>query len=182
MTHLFVIGIADLVRTQGPAQKLKCRERVGFASLPDQLVNYELGRGFTLNIMLIGTYSIYFLPSFSRATLIGVGWCAGPTGIGKSTLLDSLFKTSLPDAPQTHGNDQVDSAMMYYTVRWRMLIVAQVDLRVTTYELEESGVNLTLTVAESTGFGDQINRVSCSVRIYAWFLWMRMRMRMLTVI
>ena len=40
-----------------------------------------------------------------------------------------------------------------------MMMHMQVDLRVTTYELEESGVNLTLTVAESMGFGDQINRV-----------------------
>ena len=39
---------------QGPTQKLKCRERVGFSALPDQLVNYELARGFTLNIMLVG--------------------------------------------------------------------------------------------------------------------------------
>jgi septin 6/8/11 len=110
----------------GPSQKLKCRERVGFASLPDQFVNAELARGFNLNLLLVG-----------------------PTGIGKSTLIDSLFKTPFPDAPHQHGNDQVD-------------------LRVTTYDLQESGVKLCLTVAESIGFGDQLNRTNSTSSIISY--------------
>ena len=39
---------------QGPNTKLKCRERVGFASLPDQLVSHERSRGFSFNVMLVG--------------------------------------------------------------------------------------------------------------------------------
>ena len=40
--------------TQGSSRAVKTTERVGFSSLPDQLVNHELDRGFTLNILCIG--------------------------------------------------------------------------------------------------------------------------------
>ena len=126
-------GHACIVRmtAQGSSRAVKTTERVGFSSLPDQLVNHELDRGFTLNILCIGT---------AIMAIDAVLTVAGETGIGKSTLVDSLFKTSLPDHPQTHANEQVD-------------------LRVSTFELVESGVRLQLTVAETIGFGDQLNKV-----------------------
>ena len=42
------------LNTQGSSRAVKTTERVGFSSLPDQLVNHELDRGFTLNILCIG--------------------------------------------------------------------------------------------------------------------------------
>ena len=44
---------------------------VGFDSLPDQLVNKATSQGFCFNIL-----------------------CIGETGIGKSTLMNTLFNTS----------------------------------------------------------------------------------------
>ena len=65
--------------------------------------------------------------------------CVGETGCGKSSLLDSLFNTRLDSTPSTHENTRVF-------------------LRKNTYELFEREICLKLTVVETAGFGDQINK------------------------
>lgn len=52
---------------------------VGFDSLPDQLVNKSVSQGFCFNIL-----------------------CVGETGLGKSTLMDTLFNTKVEGEPATH--------------------------------------------------------------------------------
>lgn len=89
---------------------------VGFDSLPDQLVNKSLQNGFCFNIM-----------------------CIGETGIGKSTLCDSLFNTEFDSAPETHKEPEVR-------------------LKAHSYDLQESNVNLLLTLVDTVGYGDQINK------------------------
>ncbi|XP_067419729.1 septin-10 isoform X1 [Emydura macquarii macquarii] len=89
---------------------------VGFDSLPDQLVNKSINQGFCFNIL-----------------------CIGETGIGKSTLIDTLFNTSFDDRVSTHFQPNVR-------------------LRAQTYELQESNVRLKLTIVNTVGFGDQINK------------------------
>lgn len=89
---------------------------VGFESLPDQLVNRSIQQGFCFNIL-----------------------CVGETGIGKSTLIDTLFNTNFEDHESSH---------FYPHVRPK----AQ------TYELQESNVRLKLTIVNTVGFGDQINK------------------------
>ncbi|NXE52502.1 SEP10 protein, partial [Casuarius casuarius] len=65
--------------------------------------------------------------------------CIGETGIGKSALIDSLFNTSFHDPVSTHFQPNVR-------------------LRARTYELQESNVRLKLTIVNTVGFGDQINK------------------------
>ena len=65
-----------------------------------QLVNKAVQSGFTFNIL-----------------------CIGETGLGKSTLVDSLFNTNFESAPASHKE-------------------AGVKLKAHTYELEESSVKL----------------------------------------
>ncbi|XP_062431271.1 septin-10 [Rhea pennata] len=65
--------------------------------------------------------------------------CIGETGTGKSTLIDSLFNTSFNDPVSTHFQPNVR-------------------LRARTYELQESNVRLKLTIVNTVGFGDQINK------------------------
>uniref|UniRef100_K7FPI4 Septin n=1 Tax=Pelodiscus sinensis TaxID=13735 RepID=K7FPI4_PELSI len=104
-----------------PQQNDNCRPlslsgHVGFDSLPDQLVNKSINQGFCFNIL-----------------------CIGETGIGKSTLIDTLFNTSFDDRVSTHFQPNVR-------------------LRAQTYELQESNVRLKLTIVNTVGFGDQINK------------------------
>ena len=95
---------------------LKLGGHVGFDSLPDQLVNKSVQNGFSFNIL-----------------------CIGETGIGKSTLCDSLFNTTFESAPESHKEPGVR-------------------LKAHTYELQESNVNLKLTLVDTVGYGDQINK------------------------
>ncbi|NXW48509.1 SEP10 protein, partial [Nyctiprogne leucopyga] len=63
----------------------------------------------------------------------------GETGSGKSTLINSLFNTNFDDSVSTH-------------------FLPNVQLRAQTYELQEKSVLLKLTVVNTVGFGDQINK------------------------
>lgn len=89
---------------------------VGFESLPDQLVDRSIQQGFCFNIL-----------------------CVGETGIGKSTLINTLFNTIFEEHESSH-------------------FCANVRLKAQTYELEESNVRLKLTIVNTVGFGDQINK------------------------
>ncbi|XP_062332106.1 septin-8-A-like isoform X2 [Osmerus eperlanus] len=97
-------------------RKLELGGRVGFDSLPDQLVSKSVTQGFCFNIL-----------------------CVGETGIGKSTLMNTLFNTEFDNEKASHYQDNVH-------------------LRPKTYNLHESSVHLKLTVVDSVGFGDQINK------------------------
>uniref|UniRef100_A0A7N4PJL6 Septin n=3 Tax=Sarcophilus harrisii TaxID=9305 RepID=A0A7N4PJL6_SARHA len=89
---------------------------VGFDSLPDQLVSKSVSQGFSFNIL-----------------------CVGETGIGKSTLMNTLFNTIFETEESGHYE-------------------ACVRLRPRTYDLQESNVHLKLTIVDAVGFGDQINK------------------------
>ncbi|CAF4037718.1 unnamed protein product [Adineta steineri] len=84
------------------------------------------------------------LPNQIMAKAISDGFvfnilCVGETACGKSSLLDSLFNTRLDSTPSTHDNTRVF-------------------LRKNTYDLFEREIRLKLTVVETAGFGDQINK------------------------
>lgn len=63
----------------------------------------------------------------------------GETGLGKSTLMDSLFNTSFESNPSPHN-------------------LPSVKLKSQTYELQESNVRLKLAIVDTVGYGDQINK------------------------
>merc|ERR1712241_1430579 len=100
----------------GKMRNLNLGGHVGFDSLPDQLVNQSVTAGFTFNVM-----------------------CIGETGLGKSTLMDSLFNTNFESNQANHREPSVK-------------------LNSHTYELEESGVKLKLTLCDTVGYGDQVNK------------------------
>lgn len=64
---------------------------------------------------------------------------SGETGIGKSTLINTLFNTNFEELESSH-------------------FCPCVRLRAETYELQESNVRLKLTIVNTVGFGDQINK------------------------
>ncbi|XP_076044070.1 septin-2-like [Oratosquilla oratoria] len=100
----------DKVRT------LKISGNVGFDSLPEQLVSKATQNGYTFNVL-----------------------CIGETGMGKSTLMDTLFNTSFESTAAPHS-------------------LPSVKLKSHTYELQESNVRLKLTICDTVGYGDQINK------------------------
>ncbi|NXU57439.1 SEP10 protein, partial [Turnix velox] len=65
--------------------------------------------------------------------------CIGETGSGKSTLINSLFNTNFDNPVSSH-------------------FLPSVQLRAQTYELLECDVLLKLTIVNTVGFGDQLNR------------------------
>ncbi|CAH8561257.1 unnamed protein product [Heterobilharzia americana] len=108
---------ADVLKSLPPdVRTLKLTGHVGFDSLPDQLVNKAISQGFVFNIL-----------------------CVGETGIGKSTLLETLFNQKFDFNPSSH--DLTDPK-----------------LKAVTYDLKEANVKLKLTVVETCGYGDQINK------------------------
>uniref|UniRef100_A0A8C1ZYA0 Septin n=3 Tax=Cyprinus carpio TaxID=7962 RepID=A0A8C1ZYA0_CYPCA len=108
---------SDVVRQMDKnARPLALSGHVGFDSLPDQLVNKSTSQGFCFNIL-----------------------CIGETGIGKSTLMDTLFNTNFENFESSHFEPKVK-------------------LRAQTYDLQESNVRLKLTVVNTVGFGDQMNK------------------------
>lgn len=100
------------------SEKLAPSGTIGLDRLPQQVVNKAVRLGFDFNIL-----------------------CIGETGIGKSTLIDTLFKTEFNSSPVTHNQTEVS-------------------LHENTYRLKEGNVQLRLTVVDTVGFGDQINKES----------------------
>lgn len=82
-----------------------------------------------LDLSHVSSVTVTFLSSLSP----------GETGIGKSTLMDTLFNTNFENFESSHFEPQVK-------------------LRAQTYDLQESNVRLRLTVVNTVGFGDQMNK------------------------
>ncbi|GAA5845211.1 hypothetical protein JCM11251_003714 [Rhodosporidiobolus azoricus] len=93
---------------------------VGFANLPNQYHRRSLRKGFNFTAMVVGE-----------------------SGLGKSTLINTLFNTSLyakKNVPQPHHERPQTVAIESITA-----------------DIEENGVRLRLTVVDTPGYGDFIN-------------------------
>ena len=93
---------------------------VGFANLTNQVHRKTVKRGFEFTLMVVGE-----------------------SGLGKSTLIDSLFLTDLYSARQVPpAKDRIKSTLSIET---------------SAVEIEERGVKLKLTVVDTPGFGDSLD-------------------------
>lgn len=131
---------------------------VGFDSLPDQLVSKSVAQGFSFNILCVGMWGAKRYPltvgwtnSLNSETVVFVSVIVlllkGETGVGKSTLMNTLFNTTFENEEASHYENKVH-------------------LHPQTYELQESNVNLKLTIVHTVGFGDQINREERCVLVW----------------
>jgi len=93
---------------------------VGFANLPNQVHRKSVKKGFEFTMMAVGE-----------------------SGLGKSTLINSLFLTNL------YEDREVPEAAVK--------AVQTVSIEASTVEIEERGVKLRLTVVDTPGFGDAID-------------------------
>ena len=115
---------------------------VGFANLPKQWHRRSIKNGFSLNLL-----------------------CVGKNGIGKTTLINSLFNENfdikdnnnngiIPEKPldlateDENGND-IDEGLH-----------SNVRIETMTRTIEENGVRLKLTIVDTPGFGDAIDNTN----------------------
>ncbi|KAL7738133.1 hypothetical protein ACLKA6_006477 [Drosophila palustris] len=101
---------------------------VGFANLPNQVYRKAVKRGFEFTLMVVGA-----------------------SGLGKSTLINSMFLSDVYNAEQYPGP----------SLRKKKTVAVEA----TKVMLKENGVNLTLTVVDTPGFGDAVDNTNCWVPI-----------------
>ncbi|KAK5900303.1 hypothetical protein CgunFtcFv8_025271 [Champsocephalus gunnari] len=100
------------------------KDYVGFASLPNQLHRKSVKKGFDFTLMV-----------------------AGESGLGKSTLVNSLFLTDLhKDRTLLNAEERIHQT---------------VEIMKHTVDIEEKGVKLKLTIVDTPGFGDAVNNSEC---------------------
>lgn len=97
---------------------------VGIEAVLDQMRRKAMKTGFEFNIMVVGE-----------------------SGLGKSTLVNTLFKSKVSRKSCTPN----------YVER----IPRTVELQAISHVIEEKGVKMNLTVIDTPGFGDQINNENC---------------------
>lgn len=101
---------------------------VGFANLPNQVYRKAVKKGFEFTLMVVGE-----------------------AGLGKSTLINSLFLSDVYHPEQHPGPSK--------------RIKKTVTVESTKVLLKENGVNLTLTVVDTPGFGTAVDNSNCWVPI-----------------
>uniref|UniRef100_A0A3B4FXL8 Septin-5-like n=1 Tax=Pundamilia nyererei TaxID=303518 RepID=A0A3B4FXL8_9CICH len=99
------------------------KEYVGFATLPNQLHRKSVKKGFDFTLLV-----------------------AGESGLGKSTLVNSLFLTDLhKDRKLLNAEERISQT---------------VEITKHTVDIEEKGVKLKLTIVDTPGFGDAVNNTA----------------------
>ncbi|XP_030624394.1 septin 5a isoform X2 [Chanos chanos] len=102
----------------------KDKQYVGFATLPNQVHRKSVKKGFDFTLMV-----------------------AGESGLGKSTLVNSLFLTDLyKDRKLLNAEERINQT---------------VEIIKHTVDIEEKGVKLKLTIVDTPGFGDAVNNNEC---------------------
>ncbi|KAF2233905.1 putative CELL division control protein 10 [Viridothelium virens] len=100
------------------------KSHVGFDSITSQIEKKLLKRGFQFNVI-----------------------CVGQTGLGKSTLINTLFAYHLMDSKgRLTPDEQIRSTTEIQTV---------------SHIIEENGVRLRLNLVDTPGYGDLINNDRC---------------------
>ncbi|XP_034150962.1 septin-9 isoform X1 [Esox lucius] len=97
---------------------------VGIEAVLDQMRRKTMKAGFEFNIMVVGQ-----------------------SGLGKSTLVNTLFKSKVSRKSCTPNYEEK--------------ISKTVKLQSVSHVIEEKGVKMKLTVIDTPGFGDQINNENC---------------------
>ncbi|EEA20795.1 cell division control protein [Talaromyces marneffei ATCC 18224] len=116
--------MASASSVAAPPSTVFPRSHVGFDSITSQIEKKLLKRGFQFNVM-----------------------CVGQTGLGKSTLINTIFASHLIDSKgRLTPNEPVRSTTEIQTV---------------SHIIEENGVRLRLNIVDTPGYGDQVNNDRC---------------------
>lgn len=102
-----------------PIQRRQLTSYVGFANLPNQVHRSCVRKGFSFTAMVVGE-----------------------TGLGKSTLINTLFNTNLVPSGEERLQDEPAKTVNIETI---------------SADIEENEVRLRLNIIDTPGFGDFIN-------------------------
>ncbi|CAZ85569.1 unnamed protein product [Tuber melanosporum] len=100
------------------------RSHVGFDSITSQIERKLLKRGFQFNVI-----------------------CVGQTGLGKSTLINTIFAAHLIDSKGRLTPDEP--------------VRSTTEIQTVSHIIEENGVRLRLNIVDTPGYGDQVNNDRC---------------------
>ncbi|KAH3687360.1 hypothetical protein WICPIJ_001637 [Wickerhamomyces pijperi] len=114
-------------RTPAAPEPVQPSSYVGFDTITSQIEHRLLKRGFQFNVLV-----------------------AGHSGLGKSTLVNSLFAT---DLVQSQGRKEAAAL--------EDLLTKTTEISVTSHQLLENNVRLNINVIDTPGFGDHINNEKC---------------------
>ncbi|CAE6523078.1 unnamed protein product [Rhizoctonia solani] len=105
-------------------EEIRASSYVGFDSITRQIEHKLLKRGFQFNVMVVGQ-----------------------TGLGKSTLINTIFASHLIDSK---GRFEHDEPVRQTT-----------EIQTVSHVIAENGVKLKLNIVDTPGYGDQINNEGC---------------------
>jgi septin 3/9/12 len=84
------------------AEEIRAESYVGFDSITQQIEHKLLKRGFQFNVIVVGEFQpflgLLFLANFSISP--------GQTGLGKSTLINTIFASHLIDSKGRFAADE----------------------------------------------------------------------------
>jgi septin 3/9/12 len=106
------------------AEEIRADSYVGFDSITQQIEHKLLKRGFQFNVIVVGQ-----------------------TGLGKSTLINTIFASHLIDSK---GRFVADEPVRQTT-----------EIQAVSHLIVENGVKLRLNIVDTPGYGDQINNENC---------------------
>ncbi|PWA00211.1 hypothetical protein BB558_001092 [Smittium angustum] len=98
--------------------KKQLQGHVGFSNFPNQVHRKSVKKGFNFTLMVVGE-----------------------AGIGKSTLINSMFETKIFPVKEETSSD----------------VVKGVEITSMSADIQDNGIKLRLTVVDTPGFGDYIN-------------------------
>jgi len=105
-------------------EEIRAESYVGFDSITSQIEHKLLKRGFQFNVIVVG-----------------------PTGLGKSTLINTIFAAHLIDSK---GRFVADEPVRQTT-----------EIQTVSHVIAENGVKLRLNIVDTPGYGDQVNNENC---------------------
>ncbi|KAG8955492.1 cell division control protein [Tulasnella sp. 419] len=105
-------------------EEIRAASYVGFDTITNQIEHKLLKRGFQFNVMVVGQ-----------------------TGLGKSTLINTIFASHLIDSK---GRFEHDEPVRQTT-----------EIQTVSHVIVENGVKLRLNIVDTPGYGDQINNEGC---------------------
>lgn len=109
--------------SEGKEKTKEMEGYVGFANLPNQVYRKAVKRGFEFTLMVVGE-----------------------SGLGKSTLINSMFLSDIYSAEHPGPSHRTKKTM---------------NVENTQVVLKEGGVQLRLTVVDTPGFGDAVDNSNC---------------------